>query len=376
MRRLLPLTLCAVVVLAGCGTEGPASVREPGPSSSQAQTPSAQPTRTPATAADEDVSLANFPLALGYAEENGDDHSPVTVTSKPGMGAVRYCALPAWDPRDGTSDLIGVEFRGEAEWSRGRTLVLYPTEADAATAVETARAVLVQCREEVVGDGYVAAHTVYDDVALGDQSLVWTDTGGFRQDGQILFDTGLTVYHLVRVGRAVLASYEYGEGNGGPEQRPPGIDRATDADRPVVDAMGALPLEPAAATLTPQGAGPLRLGMTAEQVRQAAPDAEIRPRPASCADLSWTSPDGVELNGAISDSDGIAFLSTPNGATAEGITAGDTPDDLRAAYPNLQRADNGLWFTDQGATDYAFDVDAAGTITWAMVTGDDQHCAG
>ena len=50
-------------------------------------------------------------------------------------------------------------------------------------------------------------------------------------DGEIMFDTGLTVYHLVRVGRAVLASYEYGEGNGGPDARPPAIDRATERER-------------------------------------------------------------------------------------------------------------------------------------------------
>jgi hypothetical protein len=185
--------------------------------------------------------LADFPLELGYDAENLDDHSPVQVTARPGMGAFELCGVPTWDPHEGTTDVIGVEFRGEAEWFRGRTLVLYPTSLAAANAVDAARRALERCREEVVGDGYVAVNTIYDDIRLGDQSLVWTGTGGFRKHGQILFDTGLTVYHLVRVGRSVLASYEYGEGNGGPEVRPPAIDRATGADRPVVDRMADLP---------------------------------------------------------------------------------------------------------------------------------------
>jgi hypothetical protein len=184
--------------------------------------------------------LTDFPLALGYDDENGDDHSPVVVTSRPGMGRYKNCHETAWDPRQGTTDLIGVEFRGEAEWSRGRTLVLYETTAEAAEALDAARASLAACPEEEIGGGYVGVTTIYEDVRMGEQSVVWADTGGFRQDGEILFDTGLTVYHLVRVGRAVLASYEYGEGNGGPKVRPPAIDRATDADQPVVDAMGDL----------------------------------------------------------------------------------------------------------------------------------------
>jgi hypothetical protein len=118
--------------------------------------------------------------------------------------------------------------------------VLYPTAVAAAVAVDTARRVLEHCQEEAVAHDYVAVHTIYDDVTWGDQSLMWTDTGGNREHGQIPFDTGLTVHHLVRVGRAVLGSYEYGEGNAGPEVRSPAIDRATEADQPVVDAMGDL----------------------------------------------------------------------------------------------------------------------------------------
>jgi hypothetical protein len=45
---------------------------------------------------------------------------------------------------------------------------------------------------------------------------------------------------VARVGRAVLLSYEYGEGNGSEQTRLSALARAQKADRPVVDAMGGL----------------------------------------------------------------------------------------------------------------------------------------
>lgn len=238
VRRIVPLALAAGLLVSGCGTERPASIRDAAASASPAPSQSTVPTSTPS--AEPAASLTGFPLALGYDDVNGDDHSPVVVTSKPGMGRYENCHETAWDPHRGTTDVIGVEFRGEAEWARGRTLVLYKTTMDASEALDAARASLAACPEEEVGGGYVGVTTIYGDVRMGEQSVVWADTGGFRQDGEIMFDTGLSVYHLVRVGRAVLASYEYGEGNAGPDARPPAIDRATDADQPVVDAMGGL----------------------------------------------------------------------------------------------------------------------------------------
>jgi len=141
-----------------------------------------------------------------------------------------------WDPYAGTTDLIGVEFRGEAEWSLGRTLVLYPSEEAAANAVSSARDAVVGCPDEPAQDGYGTTHEVLD-IPLGDQSVVWTDTYWSASEGEHLHDTGLTVYHLVRVGQAVLASYEYGEGNGSEESRARAVAEATRADRDVVEAM-------------------------------------------------------------------------------------------------------------------------------------------
>ena len=295
------------------------------------------------------------------------------MTAEPATRAFATCGGRSGTRIAGTTDVIGVEFRGEAEWSRGRTLVLYPSTEAAGAAVETARDAITRCPRDNATDYGWTEHTEVD-YDTGEQSFGWIDRYGNSEVNG--FDTGLTIYHVVQVDTLVLLSYEYGEGNGSEQTRQSALNRAATADRPVVDAMGEPAPAPDAVTLNPEGAGPLRLAMTAEQVRKAAPDAEIRLRPGSCADLSWTSPDGVELAGAISDSEGLVYVSTPNGGTRDGAAVGDTLAELRAAYPNLEHADNGLWFSDQGATDYAFDVDTADTVTWVMVTGDDQHCAG
>jgi hypothetical protein len=233
MRRLIPLALAALVALCGCGTERPTATPEADPSLGSAPTPTATPTRTP------EPSLAEFPLALGYEDENGDDHSPVEVTGRPATTAFELCGLPTWDPLAGTTDVLGVEFRGEAEWARGRTLVLYATEDDAEVAVTAVADALAGCPDEPDGQGYGTSHTP-SDIRTGDQSVVWADTYWFTSDGEKLHDTGLTVYDLVRVGRAVMLSYEYGEGNGSEQTRRSAIARATEADQPVVDAMGDL----------------------------------------------------------------------------------------------------------------------------------------
>jgi hypothetical protein len=234
VRLLVPLTIAAGLLVSGCGTERPTATPEADPSLSSAPSPTAKPTPSP----DLKDPLADFPLALGYDTENGDDHSPVEMTGKPATRAFSECGLQVWDPMAGT-DVIGVEFSGEAEWFRGRTLVLYPSAEDAAAAVTSAHDALVGCQDDPAEPGYGTTHTLLD-VPLGDKSVVWADTYWFISDGDKLHDTGLTVYSLVNVGRAVLLAYEYGEGNGSEASRANGIKRATELERPVVERMADL----------------------------------------------------------------------------------------------------------------------------------------
>jgi hypothetical protein len=248
VRLLVPLSLAAGLLVSDCGTERPTATLEADPSFSSAPTPTAKPTRQPKPprptekpppAPELEGPLANFPLALGYDTENGDDHSPVVVTGKPTTRAFTECGRQVWDPMAGSTDVIGVEWRGEAEWFLGRTLVLYPSVEGAAATVTAAHDALAACQDDPAEPGYGTTHTLLD-IPLGDTSVVWADTYWFISDGDKLHDTGLTVYSLVRVGRAVLLAYEYGEGNGSEQSRQSAITRAVKADRPVVDAMGAV----------------------------------------------------------------------------------------------------------------------------------------
>jgi hypothetical protein len=245
---LLPLLLAGALLI-GCGhrqtlaatdvdvssqpTHSPRTLGTTGP-----QDDRTHPTVSPAPGMT--GPLADFPLALGYAAENGDDGSPVEITSHPATRRFGVCGRTVWDPRNRTTDLIGVEFRGEAEYFRGRTLVLFPDAHAAGVAVAEARAAVTACPEEPDGQGQGTTHTPVDD-SVGDQSLVWTDTFYSVHDGEQQHDTGLVVYVLTRVGRAVLLGYEYGEGNGSPDTRHRAVVRTVREGQALVDRMRDLP---------------------------------------------------------------------------------------------------------------------------------------
>jgi hypothetical protein len=246
VRRLVPLCLAAVMVSPGCGTERPPTVRDasvsPAPSStaSPSRTPGHTPMPTATASSDVHGPLAGFPLALGYAATNGDDGSPVEVTTKPATRAFGLCDRPVWDPQHGTTYLVGVEFRGEAEWYRGRTLALFPSVDAAAAALEMAHDAVAACPDEPSGQDTGTTHALLDQ-PVGDRSVAWADTYYALDHVQRLDGTGLTVYHLVRVGRAVLLAYEYGEGNGSPETRDQAIAEATASARALARRMGDWP---------------------------------------------------------------------------------------------------------------------------------------
>jgi len=200
--------------------------------STQATEPAPEPPSSsppPASAA-----LADFPLDLGYPETN-DDGSPVEVTGKPGLGIVELCGDVAWDPGAGTTDVIGVEMSIPEDY-RGRTLAIYESEDAADAAVEKAGAAVGACRKEESPDesGGSRIHGIWENGGLGDKGVVWTTTYRGPNDEEYI---GRTVYHLVRVGNAVYASYESNEGGSSNEALAEAVQSAIEAARPIVEAM-------------------------------------------------------------------------------------------------------------------------------------------
>jgi hypothetical protein len=240
---LLPLVLAAALLI-GCGNRQDVAATDVDTSSMPTRhSPHPTPTPsspTPSSPAGVTGPLADFPLDLGYADKNGDDGSPVEITARPATRKFGACGRNVWDPRAGTTDLIGVEFRGEAEYFRGRTLILFPNAEAATTAVTAARDAMVDCPDEPDGKGQGTTHTVIAE-SLGDQSLVWTDTFYSVQDGEQQHDTGLVVYDLVRVGRVVLLGYEYGEGNGSRATRDHAVAQTMRDGRALARRMRELP---------------------------------------------------------------------------------------------------------------------------------------
>jgi hypothetical protein len=230
---LLGLVLAVPLLLAGCGGESSSRVTDAPASSGPAPSPTPDPSSSAPVGTGP---LAGFPLDLGYPDKNGDDHSAVVVTKRPATRAFRLCRRSAWDPRRGTTHLLGVRFRGEAEYARGRTLTVYPDAGAAGDAVTRARTAVAACPDQPDGKRQGTTHTLVDR-SLSQQSVVWTDTFYNVNGGEQQHDTGLVVYEVVRVGRAVLLAYEYGEGNGTPASRRHAIARSVRGERAVVARM-------------------------------------------------------------------------------------------------------------------------------------------
>jgi hypothetical protein len=200
-----------VGLLTGCGTATPITVGEdPGstPNSSASTTAAATTPPPPAQSSSATRPLDDFPLARGYPETNGDDGSPVVVTRHPGLEQLILCGRPAWTPELPVApvDLVGARYTGEAEDSRGITLVRYADIPLAAKAMAMAQAGVARCPEEADG-----ARTYSGlDRQVGDEAF--TITQRFRTEYG--FDTGLVVYDFVRVGDLLLINWDYGEGGG------------------------------------------------------------------------------------------------------------------------------------------------------------------
>ena len=224
--------------------------RDPGFST---RTPTPSPAPTASTTVEVDGAWlagipADFPLAAGYPARNGDG-TPVEVTEVGGSLPLMLCGREV--ATDGAVLDAAQAAYTAPEDARSRDLVLYESGDAARLALTTVRSSLEGCAEETIGDtDQVRAEFPYD---AGDDSFGWTER--YRTDGA--FDSGLTVYQVVRVGNGLLLATTYGEG-GGPGDPVDPVDpvdkvaraTATDAD-PVVEAMNLFAEHPDAVSAPP-----------------------------------------------------------------------------------------------------------------------------
>ena len=175
-------------------------------------------------------------LAVGYPRSDGDGTLHKTST-KPGVDTLELCkGQVAFDPHSATAeDVMGASYSGPED-SRARTLVTYPDAHAAADAFHASEVAEQACE----------ARTKGWDIAI--DTIPYTagqDSNGIRvryRNESGGFDTGLTLYHVVRYRQLLLVTMEYGEGNGSPQTRDLVTMQFERADQPVVDALpGLLP---------------------------------------------------------------------------------------------------------------------------------------
>jgi hypothetical protein len=225
----VPLVLARGNDGAGPGPSYPTGA--PTPSASPAPNPDPSPTTGPSA----DVGgpwltsiPARFPLAAGYPETNGDGTS-VKVNRVGGSLPLQLCGSEVATDA-GLRDAAQAAYSAPED-SRSRDLVLYQGSEAAAQALATVRTSVAGCAEETVGaTDQVREEYPYD---AGDESFAWTER--YRTDGAI--GTGLTDYHVVRVGNALLLVTTYdGTARSGDSAAQVGRAEARDA-APVVQAM-------------------------------------------------------------------------------------------------------------------------------------------
>ncbi|GAA5115569.1 hypothetical protein GCM10023339_22920 [Alloalcanivorax gelatiniphagus] len=189
------------------GTPSQAPTQEPSedPTEEPSEVPTEEPTAGPGETADVPSVVeipADFPLAAGLPEDDGETTVSEPSADGDGMGEVEVCGRIVW-PHSRTTD-VGETRRlvtgaQGPEYFDGRELIVH-ADADAAVeAVATVREAADECR-------------TFDD-------QVWTvlerDTGYDTVTVGLTYAQGLgsSVFQVTRVGSAVLMVQTYGEGS-------------------------------------------------------------------------------------------------------------------------------------------------------------------
>ena len=141
----------------------------------------------------------DFPLALRIAENESDGEQPVPGPDAEGVSKVSACGERLWPLAPARVEArLGVQATGP-EYVDARELVSMRGARVAVRAVARIRAALAGCTRPVRGAVWTVhpAFTGYDSVTF---TLSYTR------------GLGLSVFHVIRVGKGVLITHAYGEG--------------------------------------------------------------------------------------------------------------------------------------------------------------------
>ena len=225
----------AMVAVALVVTPGPWWQRAEEP---QPVAPTTAPTETPTESETPHTTPPppfDIDLAAGYPASDGDGKLH-PISSKPGVDTFELCHRVAFDPHTATTGSVeGASYSGPED-ARARTLVEY---ADAGTSA----AAFQQLHDAVLGcpvEGMSGTDVVTDLIPYEAGQESFGIRVRYRNPDVGGFDTGLTLYHVVRYRQLLLVTMDYGEGNGSPETRDQATRAFERADQPVVDQLPGL----------------------------------------------------------------------------------------------------------------------------------------
>jgi len=344
------------------------------PSSSPSATPGDDPTGPRVAEIPDD-----FPLIAGWPDPSQSEYGDKALKGPSrDLAALEITACGSQVPDPGNLDRLDATWTN-AEDYRARELLTFSTAQEAVTYVAHLRALWQECQSEETGDGG-QVHELRT-TQVGGESVALL-TGYTYQGGPTV---GLSIDHVVRLGRAVLIDATSNEGT--LEAADDQIAGMTQDSADVVAAMclyteagcGGDPSDGSAdQVLSLDGYGDLRLGMTATEV-EGTGLASLHPFTDPAMNCQTMSIDGWgdtvhpnfsgNVHGLVSKKYGLAIIiAQPGMHTPEGIGVGSTVEEVRAAYGELSGSDaynttpvNGAsyFFLTDGRVVNAFQVELA-----------------
>jgi hypothetical protein len=285
-----------------------------------------------------------FPLASGWPDDSQAESEEMGLEGpnrKLDSLLFTHCHATFDDP-----DYVD---RLRAQWTnvedyRGRQLTTYADADQAVAAVKGLTDFHRDCPTEDAGGGY-ARVTDVQRTQVGGESWALVTHYEFGDAPAV----GLTITHVIRLGRAVLIDTTSNEGGAGQDRRREIDDQLaamTSAAAQPVSRMcafteagcgdGDAPIEaPVFGTLGPEGFRGVELGMTLDEALAAGAEVRSVDASATCTAVTIGSEaSDPGLDAAMSEARGVAgIFAKPGIKTAEDIGYGSTLAEVKAAYP-------------------------------------------